>query len=43
MEQGENLNQFKKFIEAFYTNIDNKNFQQLQALIPSIESLEKLF
>lgn len=43
MEQKENLNQFKKFIEAIYANIDNKNFQELQTLIPSIETFEEIF
>ena len=43
MEQEENLNQLKKFIETFYTDIDNHNFQKLQNLIVSIESFEENF
>lgn len=43
MEQEENLNQLKKFIETFYTDIDNKRFQKLQNLIQSIEPFEENF
>ena len=43
MEQEENLNQLKKFIETFYTDIENKRFQKLHNLIQSIEPFEENF
>ena len=43
MEQGENLNHLKKFIETIFTNIENRNFQELQIINERIEPFERNF
>ncbi|MHA2006409.1 MAG: N-6 DNA methylase [Promethearchaeota archaeon] len=43
MEQEENLNQFKNFIEVIYAHIDNKDIKKLETLLPLIESYENIF
>ena len=43
MEQQEKLSQFRRFIDRFYKNIDTKNYNQIKALVASIESFEEIF
>ena len=43
MEQGENLNHLKKFIETIFTNLENNNFQELQSITDRIEPFERNF